>query len=76
MQAKYRAGNEIRTRDIQLGKLVPISENFNNSDSCTGKNQAAAGLVRPYTARAGWEDGWEDPDPLSPLRRVTIGGGS
>jgi len=65
---KSRAGNENRTRDIQLGKLGSFVQKLNILAVCAGKNQAKAGPKRPLPARDVWEGVWED-DPMSALRR-------
>lgn len=75
MLAKYRAGNGVRTRDIQLGKLFDDVRIVKILAACAGKNQAAPGRKRVETASSVWEGVWED-DPLDPLRRAVPGGAS
>lgn len=69
--SKYGAGHGIRTRDIQLGKLVRVSQKPSIIAGYLGKSQATAGPKRPTPARPGWDGGWDD--LLEPLRRNVPG---
>lgn len=74
--SKCGAGHEVRTRDIQLGKLDCDRQNVSILAGHAGKDQATTGQERPLPATAVWDAVWDDPDPLAALARVTCGGAS